>query len=310
MKDWKQTALELRAKGMSSRKIASIVGVNKSSVNRYFIRYDGLNKPVKHNAKILLLDVETAPLMGFFWGLFKQNIGLNQLEAHSYMLTWAAKWIHEPTCMSASLPDYPNYVPGSEDDSLLVADLLKLINEADIIIGHNVKNFDDKVIRTRILVNGLEQPTPYKLIDTLEIAKQNFRFTSNKLDGIAMQLGLEGKAQTGGFSLWRGCMTGDPESWLNMLNYNIQDVYVLEDVYMKIRAWDARHPNVTLYGSNDSINCTVCGSDNLHPVEKYNYTGVSVFTTYCCGDCGKHVRGRTSIKNKEQKQNIVMNIAR
>lgn len=310
MKDWKQTALELRAKGLSSRKIATAVGVNKSSVNRYFIRHDRISTPFKAKVKILLLDVETAPLLGFMWGTFKQNIGLNQLEAHSYMLTWAAKWLGDSTCYSASLPDYPIYEPGSEDDSLLVADLLALMNEADIIIGHNVKNFDDKVIRTRILINNLDQPTPYKLVDTLEIAKQNFRFTSNKLDGIAIQLGLQRKANTGGFELWRGCMQGKPEAWQHMLNYNIQDVYVLEDVYLKIRAWDARHPNVALYEQNDEINCTVCGSPNLFPVEKYNYTGVSVFTTFCCSDCGKHVRGRTSVKTKDQKQNIVMNIAR
>lgn len=310
MKDWKQKSLELRTQGFSSRKIAAVVGVNKSSVNRWFIRHDRLNPVKKSKVRILLLDVETAPLLGFLWGTFKQNVGLNMLEAHSYMLTWAAKWLGETTCYSSSLPEYPNYEPGSEDDSLLVADLLKLINQADIIIGHNVKNFDDKVIRTRILINNLDQPTPYKLVDTLEIAKQNFRFTSNKLDGIAIQLGLQRKLNTGGFELWRGCMQGKPEAWQTMVNYNIQDVYVLEDVYMKIRAWDARHPNVALYEENDTLNCTVCASENLFPVEKYNYTGVSVFTTYCCADCGKHVRGRTSVKRKDQRQNVLMNIAR
>lgn len=308
MKDWKQIALELRSKGFSSRKIGLQVGVNKSTVNRYFIKVD--SNRVKPKVKILLLDVETAPMLGFLWGTFKQNVGLNQLEAHSYMLTWAAKWLGEATCMSASLPDYPNYVPGTEDDSLLVADLLKLINQADIIIGHNIKNFDDKVIRTRILINNLAQPSPYKMVDTLEIAKQNFRFTSNKLDGIAIQLGLPRKLDTGGFELWRGCMQGRPESWQTMVNYNIQDVFVLEEVYLRIRAWDARHPNVALYEQNDTINCTVCGSQNLFPVEKYNYTGSSVFTTYCCGDCGKHVRGRKNLKTKEQSQNVLLNIAR
>lgn len=309
MEQWKVRALELRDAGYSSRRIGRAVGKGKSTINNFFKAY-GVppNKP-KMAARILLLDIETAPMMAYVWGTFKQNVGLNQLESHSYMLTWAAKWLGEEGVMGAKLTDYPSYTPGSENDYELVKDLRDLIDQADIIIAHNLRGFDEKVINTRILINGLQAPKPYKTVDTLDIAKRHFRFTSNKLDGIAMQLGLDRKMQTGGFELWRGCMLGRAESWETMMEYNLQDVVVLEEVYLKLRAWDNRHPNVSLYDNHDQIRCTCCGSTNLIQIDKLAYTGVSAFTTYRCEDCGKHARSRRNIISKLDSKNILTNIA-
>lgn len=309
MEDWKKRALELRDAGYSSRRIGKAVGKGKSTINTFF-KAHGLApiKPVIPTARILLLDVETAPLLANVWGMFKQNVGLNQLEAHSYMLTWAAKWLGEDGVMAASLPDYPGYEIGSEDDKALVSDLRDLMDQADIIIAHNLRGFDKKVINTRILINGIKPPKPYKTIDTLDIAKSQFKFTSNKLDGIAIQLGLQRKLATGGFELWRGCMTGNPDSWNKMVDYNIQDVLVLEEVYLKLRAWDNRHPNVAIYGENDRIRCTCCGSDKLTPTDGMAYTGVSAFAVWSCDDCGKYVRSRKNTLSKDKSANILANI--
>ena len=42
--------------------------------------------------RILLIDIETAPLLSYTWGTWDQNIGLNQIEQDTYILSWAAKW--------------------------------------------------------------------------------------------------------------------------------------------------------------------------------------------------------------------------
>ena len=44
---------------------------------------------------ILFLDIETAPLLGYVWGLWKNNVGLNQIYRDSYVLNWAASWLGE-----------------------------------------------------------------------------------------------------------------------------------------------------------------------------------------------------------------------
>ena len=44
-------------------------------------------------AKILSLDIETAPAKVYCWGLWDQNIGINQIVEDGYVLCWCAKWI-------------------------------------------------------------------------------------------------------------------------------------------------------------------------------------------------------------------------
>ena len=55
-------------------------------------------------------------------------------------------------------------------------------------------------------------------------------------------------------------MGGDKKAWKLMCDYNIQDVVLLEKVYLKLRGWDERHPNTALWGN--VIGCPNCGSDN------------------------------------------------
>ena len=45
--------------------------------------------------KILFLDAETSPNSAFVWGLFKQNIGINQMIDSIRVMCWSAKWAGE-----------------------------------------------------------------------------------------------------------------------------------------------------------------------------------------------------------------------
>ena len=42
--------------------------------------------------KKLILDIETAPHRVYAWGLWDQNIYIDQIEEPGYTLCWAAKW--------------------------------------------------------------------------------------------------------------------------------------------------------------------------------------------------------------------------
>jgi hypothetical protein len=46
-------------------------------------------------AKILVLDIETAPMTVLSFGLRNQNIGINQIIAPSRMIAFSAKWLGE-----------------------------------------------------------------------------------------------------------------------------------------------------------------------------------------------------------------------
>ena len=45
--------------------------------------------------KILLLDIESSPNTAHVWGLWQQNVSINQLMESSYVLCYAAKWLGE-----------------------------------------------------------------------------------------------------------------------------------------------------------------------------------------------------------------------
>jgi DNA polymerase elongation subunit (family B) len=291
---WKQLALSLaETKALSWRGIARELGVAKSTVSDmlrayYKMRYQ--DAPVQTNlvpkgARILLLDIETAPTAAFVWGRWQQNVHQKQVIKEGYVLTYSAKWLGEPTIISGRIT-----IKG--DDSQIIKELSELMNTADIIIAHNAMKFDIPLIKTRMLALGLPPIMPAKVVDTLKIAKAEFKFPSNSLDNIAAYLGLDRKVSHSGFELWERCMAMEEEAFNEMLEYNIQDVIVLEQVYLKLRAWSKTHPNTALYEDNATPRCVCCGSHSLTPIDKVYATQSSTYNVLVCNDCGKTNRTR------------------
>lgn len=254
--------------------------------------------------KILILDVETAPMRSYTWGRWKQNIGLPQTISESFMLTWSAKWLFDNNIMSARLSGHEAL---EEDDYELVLKLWDLLDQADIVIAHNGEKFDIPVINGRCVIHGMMPPSPYQQIDTLKIAKRQFRFSSNKLDALATYFGLPTKLPTE-FQLWADCMKGSEEALGYMEKYNKYDVELLENVYLALRPWIKSHPNVALYMESKHELCGNCGSDKIEEVGYY-YTSTGRYKTYRC-NCGALSRVRTTDYPKEKRKRLLVSVAR
>jgi len=265
---------------------------------------DAATKP-----RILIIDIETAPKKAFVWGLWKQNISPNQLISDWYMLTWSAKWVGDPEVFSDKLSNYDVFDFAQDNDYHVCKSVHKLLDEADIVVAHNGDRFDVPSINTRFIDNNIPPPSPYKQVDTLKIAKRNFKFTSNRLDYIGQFLGLGGKIETGGMSLWIRCLNGERSAMEEMETYNKRDVTLLEEVYLKLRPWDKLHPNVNVYEGvvKDRPKCASCGSGEIQFRGTY-YTNVSAFKRFRCNDCGSWGRLRTNQVEKEDRKNLTLNI--
>ena len=124
--------------------------------------------------KILIFDIETAPMKAYVWSRWKQNIYLDQTVSEWFMLTWSAKWLFGDKTMSMRLESKEAI---AEDDSRIVKGLWELINEADIIIAHNGERFDTPKMNTRFLLNGLPPTSSYRQIDTKKVAAKSFGFS-------------------------------------------------------------------------------------------------------------------------------------
>lgn len=246
--------------------------------------------------KVLTLDIETAPNVVDVWGLFNQNIGLNQVHSVTRMISFAAKWHGKPKVLFHS-----EYHDGFEQ---MVAAAHDLVNEADALVGWNSARFDHTHMRREFLLAGLEPPSPVIQIDLMRTAKREFRFTSNKLEHVSRQLGLAGKVQHQGHTLWRDCL--DPgvdaavkaAAWAKMRKYNIGDVVLTEQVYDLLRPWVSNHPHLGLFDTEGDETCQRCGSNELLK-RGFAYTTLSSYQRYRCGGCGSWSRGGQALVTKK-----------
>lgn len=255
--------------------------------------------------RILIADIETAPILANVWRTWKENVGLNQIEHDWYLLSYSAKWLGAKRVM---YHDQSRAVD-MENDYELMLKLHRTLDEADIVVAHNGKKFDMRKINARFILNGLPPPSPYVVIDTMLEARKHFAFTSNRLIYLTDQLCTQKKdehAQFPGFELWKQCLAGNKAAWAEMKKYNIQDTVSLEELYLKLRPWMEGHPNVATYANPEHPTCPKCGSDNV--IQKgYRHTQTGRYARFLCNDCGGWSRGRSLVNTKEVRSNLLIN---
>jgi DNA polymerase elongation subunit (family B) len=252
--------------------------------------------------KILILDIETSPHMALVWKFWKENISPKQVLENGKMLSFAAKWLDGNEIFYQDI--------SNQDEKSLLVKLFSLLDYADIVVCHNGDKFDLPHIQGRGLVLGLQPPSPYKTIDTLKVAKWEFNFPSNSLEYLANVLELTNKKgghkDFPGFELWLGVLANNPAAWAEMKIYNIQDIKVLEELYLRFRPWMKRHPNVAIYEETTKPLCPKCGSDHMQS-RGFAYTNVYKYRRFQCQSCGGWHRTRFNELKKENSHALFSN---
>ena len=213
------------------------------------------------NPRIAFFDIENAPSLGWFYDPYKEG-NIVATEQDWFMLSFAWKWAGESKVHVKALCDYPGYGKNKTDDKPLVRELHQLFDQADILIAHNGDRFDRRKANSRFLGCSLPPPSPYKVIDTLKIARRQFMQNSNRLGELGEFLGLGSKLATTGWDTWRRCIEGDPKAWAALKRYNKRDVSLLEQVFERLRPWNPNPPDLRAY-SGDKLSCPVCQSGNI-----------------------------------------------
>lgn len=238
---------------------------------------------------VILLDIETSPIVGFTWGTYDTNV-LKVLQS-SQIMSVAWKELNAKRCNCKALIDYPGYKAGKLDDEKLVREIWDVLDKADVVIAHYGDGFDLKKLNARFAYYGLNAPSAYKSIDTKKVSKKYFIFDNNKLDSLGSYFKLGNKVQTTGFSLWVDCMAGSPEAWSLMKKYNKVDVELLEKVYLKLRPFINNHPNLNLITDKEGCSCPSCQSTSLMK-RGFTITKTGKKQRYQCQDCGSWSSGK------------------
>jgi DNA polymerase elongation subunit (family B) len=244
---------------------------------------------IKDKSKVLIFDVETSPNLAYVWGKWKQNIYSPQFVEKSYLMSFAAKWLGDDEII---------YVDNrNNDDRALVKTLYDLLDEADLVVAHNGDKFDLPTVLGRGIVHGYKPPSPYHSVDTLKVARKKFRFLSNSLADLCVELGLPLKGdhkKFAGFQLWVQCLKQNDEAWDEMREYNIQDIQSLEALYLRLRPYISGHPNVGV----DEVSCPSCGSLDLQKRGLYKPKSGLVYQRYQCNCCGSWSKGKSSLRTE------------
>lgn len=239
--------------------------------------------------RLLHLDIETAPHKSYTWGLFDQNVSLDQIMEPGFTLCWAAKWEGDKRVLSAW-----------HTDRHFLTGIHALLEEAEIVVTYNGNRFDLPTLNKEFVLAGLSPPAPYRSVDLYQTVKRRFRFASNKLDFVAQALGLGCKVKHKGFLLWKECMDGDPVAKATMLRYNKGDVTLLEKVHDHLLPWIPNYPR-----TSELDGCSSCGSTQLQK-RGFHYTQVGKYQRYQCTHCGSWHRDGVNllVPTKGRKRNI------
>lgn len=253
--------------------------------------------------RLLFLDIETKPLKILSWGIRNQYHTIDQIEEEWELICWSAKWKGSKKIISAIVP----VRKGKDRDLKVLKPLWKLIDKAQIIVGHNIDEFDLPKICARMIALDFDPPTKSRTLDTLKMARQRFKFTSNKLEYLAKFLGLNVRKFTNrkfkGLDLWIEFMKGNKEARKEMLKYNQHDVIVLEAVFNKLMPWYKTTVNFNIYNVMDNTVKCHCGSTSF---KKNGVTevGAGLYQRYLCLKCRHETRDGVNILSKDKKKSL------
>jgi len=255
-------------------------------------------KSLKTNMPVIgLFDVETLPIEAYAWSLYKVDIYQEQIKKPTGLLSWAGKFLNQPDVYSDILTPEEAV---DRNEERITKSCWEFLSKCDIVVGHNLIDFDRKTINTYILKYGLP-PLHYKMVDTLKLVRANVRLDSNKMKFVNDYLGIRTKIENEGFPLWRACSDGDPEALATMLEYNEGDIFALEDLYYKVRPY-FRYFNAALYNTIEERQCPVCGCMELDKQDKFYMTPAGKWYSYRCTECGCLSRGKENLLSKHKRK--------
>ena len=223
--------------------------------------------------RILVWDIETTNLKASF----------------GTMLAVAFKWYEEPKTYVKTILDYQK--KGMLDDKPLVEDFKEIYAEADYTVAHYGKRFDKKFLNTKCLKHGLGPVPDIPMIDTCQVAWDNFLMHSNRLAAWLEYLDCQHEKRAMRTDDWLHAAHGCPKAMKAVKDRAKYDVLGLEEVFRHMRPWIKNEPARGLFV--DGIGCISCGSTKLQHRGSQT-TRTRRYARLHCQDCGKWQRTTAS----------------
>lgn len=242
--------------------------------------------------KVLIYDLETAPLLGHFWRITQDYISPEGIRHDTFLLSWSAKWRGERRVYSQVLESDEAV---AQNDSRIVEGIAEMVRDADYIVAHNIDKFDFKMLNARLFQLRLEPLGPVQTIDTKRLARRDLGMASTSLDYLAEFLG-HGRKMKMTFDDWQRAYNGDPKALRKMDRYCRRDTVLLGQVLEDMIPYVRNLPR--LVEGNGAFVCAYCGSPDLIR-RGMKHTGAGSYQQWQCKACSRYSREPTAIKAKK-----------
>jgi len=258
---------------------------------RTFIRYYRKRLNIKAKAqpiKRLFFDIET----GYYilkvkaWQMKNYNTYFdeNDIINDKKIICISYKWQDEDRVHTL-------HWDKNQNEKTMLKKFIKVMGEADELVGHNIDSFDIKGLRTRCIANGVLMYPTYRTLDTLKKSRQYFNNASNKLDYLAKWLNVGGKLDHDGMKMWQKVVEDNDRSELKkMINYCERDVVINQDVYSVMSPYIYHNTNFAVLKGENKWNCPECAGKNVEMYKTYTTAMGVVRRNMKCEDCKKQYK--------------------
>jgi len=248
----------------------------------------------------LFFDIETSyyELLIHAWQLknFQRYFSWKDIVKEKEIICISYKWQYE---------DKVHTLDWSNGEKEMLKAFIKIMGEADEVVGHNGNKFDIRFIRARCLFHGVLMFPNYRSLDTLTKSRSGFLFASNALDYLGRFTGVGGKMKHEGMELWDKTIAGDTEALDKMKRYCERDVIMLEDYYFVISPFITHNNNFAVLTGKPRWMCPECASNNVTMFRTYTTPMGIIRREMKCNDCKKQYK----ISNKAYMEMLVETIA-
>jgi uncharacterized protein YprB with RNaseH-like and TPR domain len=220
------------------------------------IQTEGRIRGKMRKQKRLFFDIETSFITFRGWRTGKQWVSHDNIITDKKIICISYKWQYENEVHTLKWDS-------KQSDRSMIKKFIKILGEADEIVGHNGDRFDIKEIRTRAIQEGVLMFPTYRTLDTLKKARKYFNFHSNKLDYLGQVLKVGRKLDHEGMELWVKVVNGNKTALDKMIKYCEQDVILLEDVFNALSPFIDHNTNFAVLSGGEKWHCPECASENV-----------------------------------------------
>ena len=221
------------------------------------------------------------------WDLETSNLGAD----YGVILCAGYKEVGKGTAKVIDISQYPGTTI-LQKERVLLADLTKVLMDADVWLTWFGTFFDVPFLNTRLIYHGMSPlPASHAHIDGWRTARNRLKLRNNRLITVQEFLGTPTAKDAVLGPKWILAISGHRPSLQYVINHCKKDVKALEEVYTKLRPLIIDHPY------SETGDCTVCGGSRLIK-RGFHRTVTNKYQRYQCRDCGRWSRDAKPLMRK------------